>query len=105
MVEEIVGIEKMFRDEWSNIFNIFEEENYEFNYEHKTKILTELNNITKIVTYPKADHEKLKHDETFHSLTLEKLIQIIKDTKQRAPVSFGLTKLNFFKAPESYLKF
>lgn len=55
----------------SNIFNISEGQNYKFDDKHKTEILTELNNIIKVVPYLTADHERFKPDETFPPLSLK----------------------------------
>ena len=82
---ELKRKEERFRDIWSNIFKISDDENQEFDLLHEQRIMNYIQTYEyQIETYEQADDDRLDDDNymTRH-VTNDDIIQIVKEFKNK----------------------
>ena len=94
--------EERFRDIWSNIFKISDDENQEFDFLHGQRIMNYVQTYEyQIETYEQADDDRLDDDNymTRH-ITNDDIIQIIKEFKNnKAPGKSKINKIMLLQMP------
>ena len=98
--------EEILREHWEKIYTITDEDNEDFDENHETRILQELNErIHRTTPYDTADPTRLQENHILtKKITEYEIISIIKSMKNNAPGESGIKKAALEKLPNVAIK-